>query len=1369
MLVGTLFLSVQATGETALYVKDDFLRYVGSDIGVVMAYSEYEICNPWVSDFTTITKGLNQFDWDFIKLKGDLKETWFEHRVDYLCPEIASYDETCEKDTLSLNGSTISGQCTSEPVFKYATCTQWKRFNPEKHTYKGEECERIRVYGTYEPAFGDEDAVVIDNVLSFAGYKYDEYAWWNVSFAYKQNISEASGNTYTSNWVNLSMNTSDYITATQMNADCSDLRVVDYSDNPIPRKIINCNEKDTEIWFNYTSGNGDYQIYYGYGAAGAQPDHNLSDWNIKESSTFDEFANGYDLHGESGYTNTGLDVTDANQEESYSGSLEPAADQSLKIADGAGGGLLIDWTQSITYGILRYKFMIKLGANDPYLMMFRKDNTDEIFMMLLEHADDSIQYYDSAGLQHFDFIERNQWYTMQVDFDGSAGKFNLTMTNATTTVTNYNRGMRDGPVNAQAWTVDVSANTLHIDDFMLWETMVYTNPPFVFEAQEASPAAAAVSPQWSNNYTRFPFNTAYGILKEYGFEIGWEATSGDFNLANVTFQANFSGSVTNYTNASANPVQNDTPNTFYINFTQEQFTGIDRFEYLWFATNGTSNTTDTFVYNITVGDPVCSHAPSTQTINFGDTPLQWCSCNQTDAVVCKLWRDAINVTNRNNTNELLPAGTFNFKANITNSTNFTSDESVASVVTVAKAGVSIALAPTTQAITFGTTRLQYCAGNVTLWVCTLWRNEVNVTAQNNTSPLLNAAAHSYKANVSAPAANYSWTAATSTLTVNRASVTTNLLINGTDADRNIQNTSAVNTTCEIVGSPAGGTVYIDSNLTGWAQQSGAEPLENASHIVQEPEGNKYNVTCSYKTTQNYSFSFETHYITVSQTYLIVGDFYPNRGDEGESKIFSINITNTSATVDDINATFRFNNTNYEPARTTGAGWYYFTRVVQMPNITGDNATKQSQWNFTVREGTVNTTDGSTTRSIGVHTPKIVRCDGNTTVTRSLKIYMRNESSEFETVNGTMDAYVTFEQYNYSYYNNWTATNETDWICIFPAWTNVSVDGYIHYVGDNDTKGKYHYRDYVLDNVDFDNTTSDLSLILLIDEAGTTNDPFVEMTVKDEFNAPYPDVVIEVQRWFSELYDYRTVAVLKTGTQGTTGTYLVKRDQLYRFIMTLNGTFLKTFDRQAITSIDNTLIFNIDAGEIIEWIKHRSIGYCEYSIAAGRIVCAYNVPAGYVRSVALDVYNLGALHKSHICSEINTTVPTGYLFCDTGNITGKIYSYQLYANATSTNFRGFTDTIMIAQGMFNEGYLQTRVFGNCGSAYNLVQCREGMIVMFLLTLISVFAAVYHPTSSIVFMLFSMALTWGIGLMAMTMQGRIGLIFVGAVIIYRNSRG
>jgi len=139
----------------------------------------------------------------------------------------------------------------------------------------------------------------------------------------------------------------------------------------------------------------------------------------------------------------------------------------------------------------------------------------------------------------------------------------------------------------------------------------------------------------------------------------------------------------------------------------------------------------------------------------------------------------------------------------------------------------------------------------------LYRNDTSVSNPDTT--VLGVGVYNYTYNTSG-CANFTSGEVADYLTVTRGSTSCNLYLNGTDGNRVYDNPEGINVTFVINNTQ--GTVYIDSNHTGWVQQSSTAPsLENITEVTSIDA--QYNFTGFYEQTENYTSCSETHYATVT--------------------------------------------------------------------------------------------------------------------------------------------------------------------------------------------------------------------------------------------------------------------------------------------------------------------------------------------------------------------------------------------------------------------------------------------------------------------------------------------------------------------------
>ncbi|MBR9675587.1 hypothetical protein GOV05_01110 [Candidatus Woesearchaeota archaeon] len=121
-----------------------------------------------------------------------------------------------------------------------------------------------------------------------------------------------------------------------------------------------------------------------------------------------------------------------------------------------------------------------------------------------------------------------------------------------------------------------------------------------------------------------------------------------------------------------------------------------------------------------------------------------------------------------------------------------------------------------------------------------------------------AGTYSWKMYANDSESNLNWTNSF-TYTVNKASSSVNLLINGTDSDYSINESSYANLTGYLVSGESYLLLYIDDLLIN----NGTSPLNNNSFFGTPGQ---YVINLSSPATQNYTSSYESHVLIVNDTY-----------------------------------------------------------------------------------------------------------------------------------------------------------------------------------------------------------------------------------------------------------------------------------------------------------------------------------------------------------------------------------------------------------------------------------------------------------------------------------------------------------------------
>ena len=282
-ILAVLLVTVMAN---AAFTKSDYVKYYANESltdDLFNAYSVYLVCNPTgvavsipattsvISKDNTSSKGNALFNTSFITegksagLQDDGIAIWTVRNVTRY---ETGFNETFWKNVTDGNGTHPVYNVTPYNFTRVVTTAGYEDFDPYGFKAEANTCYKIKVYGHKTITLGSNN---VDNVLSFAGYSFPEYAWWNSSFLYKNSviINSTVGTTLTNFTGYFKVDTQTLISQGKMNNSCKDLRVVNTSEDVmLSYEIENntCNTTNTIVWFKYPSlnpGNTTIYVYFG--------------------------------------------------------------------------------------------------------------------------------------------------------------------------------------------------------------------------------------------------------------------------------------------------------------------------------------------------------------------------------------------------------------------------------------------------------------------------------------------------------------------------------------------------------------------------------------------------------------------------------------------------------------------------------------------------------------------------------------------------------------------------------------------------------------------------------------------------------------------------------------------------------------------------------------------------------------------------------------------------------------------------------------------------------------------------------------------------------------------------------------------------
>lgn len=168
-------------------------------------------------------------------------------------------------------------------------------------------------------------------------------------------------------------------------------------------------------------------------------------------------------------------------------------------------------------------------------------------------------------------------------------------------------------------------------------------------------------PIWSNNKTSPVSGNVYVYNQSYQFNVTWTDTHDQ--IANVTIEHNFNGSVENYS------VNANVSSEYYYNYS-DIGTGIYSWTECANDTLGNLGCSDSFSYTVSMASQTCSLSFNPTSMTDGQTVNVGCSCTGEESP--KLYRNGNDVTSEIGTDVALAEGVYEYVCNVSQTQNYTS-------------------------------------------------------------------------------------------------------------------------------------------------------------------------------------------------------------------------------------------------------------------------------------------------------------------------------------------------------------------------------------------------------------------------------------------------------------------------------------------------------------------------------------------------------------------------------------------------------------------------------------------------------------------------------------------------------------------------
>ena len=481
---------------------------------------------------------------------------------------------------------------------------------------------------------------------------------------------------------------------------------------------------------------------------------------------------------------------------------------------------------------------------------------------------------------------------------------------------------------------------------------------------------------------------------------------------------------------------------------------------------------------------------------------------------------------------------------------------------------------------------------------------------------------------------------------------------------------------------------------------------NASNLtIANCQNTSINLTTTNNLTMyvyiNDSIGSESYNTTGFSINLLNASHWASDGNVTESDEVTFTLQINSTNITSINATFYYNNSAYNyGTRANATAQANFTNILSIPFGMGNVS---YYWNYTLNS------HNNVTQKYNLTVYKIDMGLANSTFTTraiNFSIYdEKNRSLIYGDFKGNFLIWANDKNINKSVL--FDISNKKNFTFgISPAWANYSYDLTGEY-----TSANYVTRFYYVENGTLNNATQEIGLY----DLDTASDTLFIQKVQDTNQFVVSNALINTQRYYPEIDDYKTVQISRTDDNGETSGFYQIETVLYRHIIVKRGITLLTTERQVIVpkTTPYTIIFTIGESLVSSWEIFENLSLFDYYLKWNNVTKIatfyYNDISGSFSNASLFGYwDIPSKGEVLVCSK-NSTASSATLTCDlsaysTGTFIVKAFITRAYPYYIAS-LRLIITSIQSDMGIV------------------------GLFLAFFIILVSGFAFIWHPIAGI----------------------------------------
>lgn len=425
------------------------------------------------------------------------------------------------------------------------------------------------------------------------------------------------------------------------------------------------------------------------------------------------------------------------------------------------------------------------------------------------------------------------------------------------------------------------------------------------------------------------------------------------------------------------------------------------------------------------------------------------------------------------------------------------------------------------------------------------------------------------------------------------------------------------------------------------------------------------------------------------------------------------------------------------------GWIFFNASQNVGNVsTGSNQSFNTSGTLNISFQDRFRTIEAGNSTLFVNKIRITDCSpGSASQTVALNFTTHDENDRDNMISSDLDiALEVWDVGNPGFKNsyNFSSTGQTfHEFCIFPADEDYIVDTtrkLIQYEADD-----FSQRSYFLINETVSNTTTTIPLYLLNSSLATE----VEYSITDDNNDPASQIIVKIERYFAGVDQHILVSMIRTGSEGTSRTFLEKNEIYYQHKFFENKELVDEAEDQLIP-LDDSFEFQIGEDAPPSYYEFKAAIGFSCTTANVYVNCSYTSTTEQLDTITLRVQRDEAIGFTTVCTSTGTT-STGELVCSGLNATNSTYRYSLKAD--------MNDGQVIS--LFSDWLTEvSNVFGDMG-----------LFVAFGLFITMGLAGIFLPEAVIMFGTLALVVSFATNLIALPPSAIISIVLVSGILLWR----